>query len=96
MHARLIAAALAVALTVSANSSSATPCVTRAYGCTCADVGGVPGLIRGFAKGAFDQSYVKHGTFLRASLVRVLEVDSLGQPMPDSLRALSERTAAGL
>ena len=90
MHASLIASALAMALTVSVSSASATPCVTRAHGCDCVDVGGVPGLIRGFAKGAFDQSYVKHGTFLRASLVRVFEVDSLGQPMPDSLRALSE------
>jgi hypothetical protein len=50
-------------------------------------------LIRGFVQGAYDHQYVKQGVFLRASLVRVLEVDSMGHLMPDSLRGLGEWTA---
>ena len=90
MKERLIAGAIALALTLSSSSATATHCVVRTYGCSCANTGGVPALIPGFAKGAYDHLYVKQGMFLRASLLRVIEVDSLGHPVPDSVRGLSE------
>jgi hypothetical protein len=46
-------------------------------------------FVRIVAKNEYDQEIVKRGMFLRASLVQVLEVDSLGRPVPDSLRGLS-------
>jgi hypothetical protein len=92
MKQSLIAASLAVSLTLSSGSATVWPCVPRTRACDCAPAD-PSDWARGFVQGLYDHQYIKEGMFLRASLVHVLEVDSLGRPVPDSLRGLGEWTA---
>ena len=92
MKQSIIAGVIAVSLTLTSGPATAWPCETRTRVCDCAPAD-PSDWARGFAQGLYDHQYIKEGVFLRASLVQVLEVDSLGRPVPDSLRSLSEWTA---
>jgi hypothetical protein len=78
-----------VIMAFSSEPASATRCPGRAPACDCVKMGEPSVFVRLVAKAEYDQVILKHGMFLRASLVQVLaDVDSLGRPLPDSLRGL--------
>ena len=89
MRTCLVACALSLTLALTSGGARSA-CATPAHGCTCANTGEPSHLVRGFVQGTYDHLPVKDGMFLRASLVQALAVDSLGRPVPDSLRPFTD------